>query len=166
MTSKSGKGRKKKSEGVNALEESGEAKQVRQLTELLAQMQVTQQQQSEKICALTEQQGTEKKEKEELSWEAKAKEQAATEPLCKVPPGLDKMLKSVLESEMESRGLAVAPKMTRPQMILAIREQAEHRSMLLLRDQSQSSKSAGSEVTGIDPMETDSEWIRLNKRAQ
>ena len=74
--SKSSKSKKKKSESVNALEESSEARQVRQLTELLAQMQVTQQQQSEKICALTGQQGTEKKEKEELSWEAKAKEQA------------------------------------------------------------------------------------------
>ena len=74
--SKSGKSKKKKSEGVNALEESSEARQVRQLTELLAQMQVTQQQQSEKICALTGQQETGKKEGEELSWEAKAKAQA------------------------------------------------------------------------------------------
>ena len=74
--SKSGKGKKKKSEGVNALEESGDARQVRQLTELLAQMQVAQQQQNEKICALTGQQEAEKKEKEELSWEAKAKAQA------------------------------------------------------------------------------------------
>ena len=40
---KSGKTKKKKSEGVNALEESSDTKQVRQLTELLAQMQLTQQ---------------------------------------------------------------------------------------------------------------------------
>ena len=39
-------------------------------------MQVTQQQQNEKICALTGQQETGKKEPAELSWEAKAKAQA------------------------------------------------------------------------------------------
>ena len=83
-----------------------------QVMDMMSRVLQGQKETEEKICAMTEKQEVEKKEKEELSWEARAKEQEAV-PSAALAGGAEAQGASVLESpaapaapEPESQGKA------------------------------------------------------------
>jgi hypothetical protein len=92
----------------------------------------------------------------ELLRASKAQTEEILDPLAKIPKGLDQMVKAALESEMEFRNLEVRDKMTRPQMILAIRDQVEERKLL---SRSAASRGDLSESEAMD----ESEWSAVSR---
>jgi len=92
----------------------------------------------------------------ELLRASKAQTEEILDPLTKIPKGLDQMVKAALESEMEFRNLEVRDKMTRPQMILAIRDQVEERKLLA---RSAASRGDLSESEAMD----ESEWSAVSR---
>ncbi len=54
----------------------------------------------------------------ERLWSQKAAQDLAADPLCKVPKGLDGILKTALEQECALRGVALPEQNTRPKMIV------------------------------------------------
>ena len=73
----SGKAKKKRSDAVNAVEVSAADARYDQVMNMMAKVLQGQKESEEKICAMTEKQEVEGKEKEELLWEARVKEQEA-----------------------------------------------------------------------------------------
>ena len=53
-----------------------------------------------------------------------------SDPLCKIPKGLDSMRKEVLTQECFSRGIHIVEPSTRPKMILAIRDDVMNRTTM------------------------------------
>ena len=67
------KQKKKRSDTVNAVEVSTADARYDQVMEMMARVLHGQKDTDDRICAMTQKQEVEKKEKEELSWEARAK---------------------------------------------------------------------------------------------
>ena len=78
----------------------------------------------------------------------------AGDPLNSLPPGLDKMHKADLLTEMETRQLPIANQMTRPAMIIAIRDNVEVRQLCLAEEAAAANKRKG----GAPKTDKDGDW--------
>ena len=79
----------------------------------------------------------------ELLKTARAQEETVLDPMCRIPPGLEKMPKAALIEEMKLRSLPAA--FTRSAMIVAIRDQVESRVILSARAATANSMDVGTE---------------------
>jgi len=81
----------------------------------------------------------------ELLKTARAQEETVLDPMCRIPPGLEKMPKAALIEEMKLRSLPVTETMTRPAMIVAIRDQVASRVILSARAATANTMDVGTE---------------------
>jgi len=74
----------------------------------------------------------------------------AGDPLTKLPPGLDKLSKELLLKEMAARQLPIADQMTRPAMIVAIRDDYAVRQMVADEETAANKRKGGAPKTDQD----------------